>query len=219
MLQQCFTSKPLVVSCGWKKGSIQCQYEVGESCVISSQVGVEVRNISWNSRQLAANIQIQAPRTKTWQALTNYESLDEFIPGLTVNDCLERRPTGALLLQVGEQDVALGARFSAKVILDIEEHKGGVPINQWDQQMEYNVSSNPWDISFQMVEGDFKIFNGVWRMEERNSTTCELQYFVYVMPKSWLPVRLIQGRIQKEIATNLKAVKWYVEASYQKQMQ
>eukprot|EP01024_Parvocaulis_polyphysoides_P027928 TRINITY_DN25223_c0_g1_i3.p1 TRINITY_DN25223_c0_g1~~TRINITY_DN25223_c0_g1_i3.p1 ORF type:complete len:229 (-),score=2.31 TRINITY_DN25223_c0_g1_i3:365-988(-) len=184
-----------------------------QSCVIS-QVKVEVKNISWNSRQLSAAIQIQAPRASTWKALTNYDKLDDFIPGLTINNCLERRPTGALLLQVGEQDVALGARFTAKVILDIHEYKGGIPKDQWQQQIDYNASSNPWDISFQMVEGDFKVFNGVWRMEECDINSCNLQYYVYVKPKSWLPVRLIQGRIQKEIEMNLRAVKCHVESSY-----
>eukprot|EP01024_Parvocaulis_polyphysoides_P027926 TRINITY_DN25223_c0_g1_i1.p2 TRINITY_DN25223_c0_g1~~TRINITY_DN25223_c0_g1_i1.p2 ORF type:complete len:228 (-),score=1.69 TRINITY_DN25223_c0_g1_i1:117-737(-) len=153
-----------------------------QSCVIS-QVKVEVKNISWNSRQLSAAIQIQAPRASTWKALTNYDKLDDFIPGLTINNCLERRPTGALLLQVGEQDVALGARFTAKVILDIHEYKGGIPKDQWQQQIDYNASSNPWDISFQMVEGDFKVFNGVWRMEECDINSCNLQYYVYVSKK------------------------------------
>lgn len=43
-----------------------------------------------------------------------------FSAGLAENRCLERRPQGAQLLQVGEQDLALGAKFRATVILDIQ---------------------------------------------------------------------------------------------------
>lgn len=40
--------------------------------------------------------------------------------GLAENRCLEKYPTGARLLQIGEQQVALGVKFRAKVVLDIE---------------------------------------------------------------------------------------------------
>lgn len=62
-----------------------------------------------------------------WQALTDYDGLAEFIPGLTENTCLERRANGARLRQVGAQDVAMGVKFSARVILDIHEFIAGVP--------------------------------------------------------------------------------------------
>lgn len=44
----------------------------------------------------------------------------EGCPGLTENRCLERRPQGAKLYQVGQQEIALGAKFRATVILDIQ---------------------------------------------------------------------------------------------------
>ena len=40
--------------------------------------------------------------------------------GLAENRCLERRSKGAKLLQVGEQEIAFGAKFRARVVLDIE---------------------------------------------------------------------------------------------------
>ncbi len=39
--------------------------------------------------------------------------------GLAVNQCLSRHEHGARLLQVGEQPLALGAKFRARVVLDI----------------------------------------------------------------------------------------------------
>ena len=40
--------------------------------------------------------------------------------GLAENRCLERRQQGAKLLQVGEQEVAFGAKFRARVVLNIQ---------------------------------------------------------------------------------------------------
>ncbi len=40
--------------------------------------------------------------------------------GLAENRCLARRPNGAQLVQVGEQEIALGAKFRARIVLDVE---------------------------------------------------------------------------------------------------
>jgi hypothetical protein len=40
---------------------------------------------------------------------------------------------------------------------------------------------------------------------------CLLSYSVFVMPQAWLPVRLIQGRIEGEVVKNLEAVRDYAE--------
>ena len=103
-----------------------------------------------------------------WKALTDYDGLGEFIPGVTgalpvetslqrehqtavsaeavrcrscvellsserhtraglaENRCLQRTNGGARLLQIGEQDVAMGFKFKARVVLDIGEHMHGV---------------------------------------------------------------------------------------------
>ncbi len=46
--------------------------------------------------------------------------------GLAENRCLERTDCGAKLLQVGQQDVAMGFKFKARVVLDIGEHMNGL---------------------------------------------------------------------------------------------
>ena len=46
--------------------------------------------------------------------------------GLAENRCLQRSDGGARLLQIGEQDVAMGIKFRARVVLDIGEHMHGV---------------------------------------------------------------------------------------------
>jgi ribosome-associated toxin RatA of RatAB toxin-antitoxin module len=74
-------------------------------------------------------------------------------------------------------------------------------------------SSWPRDISFELVEGDFSAFRGVWRISEgpAGPLTARLSYAVFVQPQAFLPVGLIQGRISRDVATNLKSVRAHAE--------
>lgn len=71
----------------------------------------------------------------------------------------------------------------------------------------------PRDISFELVEGDFSAFRGVWRISEgpAGPLTARLSYAVFVQPQAFLPVGLIQGRISRDVATNLKSVRAHAE--------
>lgn len=152
---------------------------------------------------------------------------------------MQRFRDGCKLEQIGEQDVALGAKFRARVVLDIREHANGIPkgISSRDGQQNgrfplprsplagaregtafpvgihaeielfskncsylgeecvfYSRSHGifppavdghpPMDITFDMVEGDFVRFQGVWRVQEgRDPNTCRLSYSVVVTPQ------------------------------------
>ena len=58
-------------------------------------------------------------------------------------------------------------------------------------------------------------FKGVWRMQQRqsdgSSSAARLAYALYVRPQAWLPVRLIQSRIEGEVVANLRAVQQHAE--------
>ena len=97
----------------------------------ASLIPVDVEPAPSNARRLFASVDIAAPSFVVWSALTNYERLGDFIPGLAENRCLARTASGATLLQVGEQSVALGLRFRARVVLDIQEHEQGLPASLW----------------------------------------------------------------------------------------
>ena len=53
-----------------------------------------------NTRRVSARIRVATPLETIWQVLTDYTHLGDFIPSLAVNEVIERRPTGARLLQV-----------------------------------------------------------------------------------------------------------------------
>ncbi|KAG2454507.1 hypothetical protein HYH02_000354 [Chlamydomonas schloesseri] len=74
------------------------------------------------------------------------------------------------------------------------------------------VSSS--DITFELVEGDFQAFRGIWRMQQTGDCSTLLSYALFVKPQAWLPVALIQGRIENEVVRNLEAVAKYAEAQY-----
>ena len=81
-----------------------------------------------------------------------------------------------------------------------------------------------WSIPFDMVEGDFSSFNGIWRMEEvfagvedgqEEATSWDFEtivsYAVQVKPHPLLPVKLIEGRISDDMVANLEAIRAHVE--------
>ncbi|GBG80680.1 hypothetical protein CBR_g31139 [Chara braunii] len=134
---------------GWdEQGGAVVEEAVKE--LTTGNVGVVINKTGLNSRRVVAKVHVQAPLRTVWDILTDYSRLGEFFPNLAVNELLELRPKGARLLQVGEQDVALGVKFRAKAVVDVEE----------------DLSMGKHDIHFRIVEGDFQMFEGTWRMEE-----------------------------------------------------
>ncbi|MEW5307566.1 MAG: hypothetical protein WDW36_009954 [Sanguina aurantia] len=211
--------------------------------------------------RLFASVDISAPLTLVWDALTDYENLGTFIPSLVENRCLSRKERSAVLYQVGAQDVAMGVKFCATCTLECTEYLEGVP--EWMVAAESDLNdvlfptpkvgdltqtavqaaatllgasststylsafsvesvdgasqaaSAPRDITFRLLEGDFKAFKGIWRMHARTGADqldgTRLSYSLYVQPQPWLPAGLIQGRIEKEIVRNLEAVRAHTE--------
>ncbi|XP_009759726.1 uncharacterized protein LOC107810622 [Nicotiana tabacum] len=180
-------------------------------------VEIEIEIIGKRRRRIRSKIAVNASLQNVWEVLTDYERLADFIPGLAVSQLLQKEPNFARLLQIGEQDLAFGLKFNAKGIVDCyEKDLEDLPIGQRR------------DIEFKMVEGDFKLFEGKWSIEqmcnpgsvkEHDSSAGQpfhttLFYIVDVEPKLWLPVRVIEGRLCKEIKTNLRSVREEAQKVY-----
>lgn len=130
---------------------------------------------------------------------------------------------------MGAQEVALGVRFSAACKLDITEHPAGLPASQCSPSCGANDATFPTprtsiqgrpsrDITFTSLEGDFQCFKGVWRIQSglAGPGTTHLCYSLYVLPQQWLPVGLIQSRIEREVAANLDAVRRHAQTMHSK---
>ena len=72
------------------------------------------------------------------------------------------------------------------------------------------------DISMQSVpddDGEFRMYQGVWRMQPLpgcsppGGKAMRLTYAVEVSPRPYLPVGLVEGRIARDLCSNLKAIR------------
>lgn len=153
-------------------------------------VTLTTEQLEARQRRLTATIAIPASVEQVWQVLSDYESLAEFIPNLAKSQLIERPGGGIRLEQVGNQRF-LRLKFSARVVLDLDE-------------------SFPHKIAFQMVEGDFKSFAGSWNLKPVNNSASpqtELCYILEVTPKRTMPVGLIEKRINKDLPINLLTIR------------
>ncbi|KAF7129205.1 hypothetical protein RHSIM_Rhsim10G0121300 [Rhododendron simsii] len=110
---------------------------------------------------------------------------------------------------IGQQNLAFGLIFNAKGTIDC-----------YEKPLENLPSGHRREIEFKMIEGDFKLFEGKWSIEQYSIERCEdgdssegqeshttLSYVVDVEPKLWLPVRLVEGRLCREITVNLSCIR------------
>eukprot|EP00522_Entomoneis_paludosa_P016314 CAMPEP_0172444052 /NCGR_PEP_ID=MMETSP1065-20121228/4183_1 /TAXON_ID=265537 /ORGANISM="Amphiprora paludosa, Strain CCMP125" /LENGTH=406 /DNA_ID=CAMNT_0013194469 /DNA_START=472 /DNA_END=1692 /DNA_ORIENTATION=- len=104
-----------------------------------------------------------------------------------------------------------------------KDYATAVKLERYRFPRPFAVSKLPTrDITMQSVEdddGEFRMYQGVWRMQPLpgcapdGQDAMRLTYAVEVSPRSYLPVQLIEGRIVKDLCTNLKAIRDFVEAS------
>ncbi|XP_074558033.1 uncharacterized protein LOC141813924 [Curcuma longa] len=163
---------------------------------------IEVENVGEQKnrrRRIQSRIRVNAELETVWSVLTDYEGLAGFIPSLAVSQLLDKKDKFARLFQVGQQDLVFGLKFNAKGVLDC-----------YERDLENLPNSRKRDIDFRMIEGDFEIFEGKWSIEQSfvdEEFQTILSYFVELVPKLWLPIRLIEGRVCKEVKTNLLCVR------------
>lgn len=156
----------------------------------SAAVDLTTEKLAGRYRRLRATITVPRPQEQVWQILTDYERLADFIPNLTVSRRLSHPENGIRLEQVGAQ-CFLNFQFCARVVLDMMEQF-------------------PNRLSFQMVEGDFKDFQGFWGLETVQTASApetRLTYDLTVRPPLALPIRLIERHLQRDLAENMQAIR------------
>lgn len=146
-------------------------------------------------RRILASISIPCPVEQVWDILTDYENLANFIPNLTVSRRLEATDSRTLLEQVGAQ-CFLNVKFCARVVLDM-------------------VEQFPHHIGFSMIEGDFKSFEGAWKLEsaETSGQATRLNYEVTICPPRAIPAVLIERHLRHDLTQNLQSIRQYAIAS------
>ena len=146
----------------------------------------EMERLPQGVRRLAVQLRLALEPQKIWDVLTDYENLASFIPNLATSRLLWRRGMRVGLEQVGTQQFC-GLRFSARVQLELTEEP--------DQGR----------LSFRMLDGDFRCFEGAWCMGA-DTTSSWLLYELTVQGKPGMPIGLIEQRLQQDLASNLRGV-------------
>lgn len=137
-------------------------------------------------RRLAVQLRLDLDPDAIWAVLTDYDRLSSFIPNLQSSRLLWRRDAVVGLEQEGAQRF-MGMQFKARVQLQLTE------------QLEQ------WTLSFVMLKGDFRRFEGAWKICHNDSGT-SLLYELTVQGCVGMPIGLIEQRLQEDLAANLRAV-------------
>ncbi|KAL9178517.1 hypothetical protein ACHAXT_001855 [Thalassiosira profunda] len=111
-----------------------------------------------------------------------------------------------------EDEVYLGKSRAARV-----QESRGRELARYVFPRPFALSSLPHkDISMQSVEdddGEFRMYQGVWRMQPLpgcsppGESAMRLTYAVEVSPRPYLPVALVEGRIARDLCSNLEAIR------------
>ncbi|GKU90528.1 hypothetical protein SLEP1_g4512 [Rubroshorea leprosula] len=118
-------------------------------------VCIEIKRIGRNFRKIRSKVGIDASLDTVWNIMTDYEKLADIIPGLVVSKLVEKKGNSARLYQIAQQNLPLGLKFNAKVVLDC-----------YEKDLEISPFGKKRDIEFKMVEGDFQCFEGKWSIEQ-----------------------------------------------------
>jgi len=155
-------------------------------CCELDTIQQEMERLPGGCRRLAVQLRLGIDPQWLWAVLTDYDALSRFIPNLECSRLLWRRGNVVGLEQEGAQ-VFMGLRFRARVHLELTE--------QLEQRR----------LSFTMVKGDFRRFEGAWQIGGDGSTTT-LLYELTVQGCGDMPIGLIEQRLRDDLASNLRAV-------------
>jgi ribosome-associated toxin RatA of RatAB toxin-antitoxin module len=156
-----------------------------QSCSLDT-IQQEMERLEQGTRRLAVLLRLSLDPERIWSVLTDYGNLDRFIPNLVSSRQLWRRGNRVALEQVGCQQFC-GLRFSARVELELEEDRAA------------------GELRFQMLRGDFRRFEGAWRVD-RDAISTRLLYDLTVQGKPGMPIGLIEQRLQQDLACNMRGV-------------
>ena len=147
-----------------------------------------MEKLSGGTRRLAAQLTTSASLDSLWNVLTDYDRLNLYIPNLLSSKKIYQKNNNVHLKQVGAQDF-LGMKFSAEVTLDLFE----------DRELGL--------LRFHLIKGDFRKFEGSWKIQNiKNTSKNSLIYDLTVQGCQWMPIRMIEKRLKKDLSENLLAV-------------
>jgi ribosome-associated toxin RatA of RatAB toxin-antitoxin module len=156
------------------------------ACCGLDTIQQDMERLPQGTRRLAVRLRMDLAPEWLWAVLTDYANLSRFIPNLESSRLLWRRANVVGLEQEGAQSF-IGLRFKAKVVLELTE--------ELEQRR----------LSFVMVKGDFRRFEGAWQIGH-DASGSTLLYELTVQGCVGMPIALIEQRLRDDLAANLRAV-------------
>lgn len=154
----------------------------------NAYVEISTEKRSDRERRILATIDIPQPIDSVWRVLTDYERLADFVPNLTSSKLVPNSEGRIRLEQIGSQ-CFLKFKFCARVVIDMTE-------------------KFPNELGFVLKEGDFKQFEGTWRLEPTAAgQSTQLSYDLFLKPPRAMPAALIERHICHNLTTNLLAIR------------
>ncbi|MFB2772705.1 SRPBCC family protein [Pelatocladus sp. BLCC-F211] len=162
---------------------------------ILEAVKIKIEKLEGRQRRIFAKIQIPYQLEQVWQVLTDYEAFAKFMPNITQSQRLEH-PTGGTCIEQVRSKSFMGMKFSAHSVFDVEE-------------------KFPYEIHYQLIEGDFKALSGYWQLEPWKSSDqkagVDLIYNFLVVPKPIFPLALVEHILSHDVPLSLLAIRQRVE--------
>lgn len=172
--------------------SLQVQTPPDDILVVlpeEAELEICTQKLHGRHRCLTASILVPCSVERLWQVLTDYDNLAEVVPNLTLSRRIGTSESGTLLEQVGTQ-CFLNIKFCARVVLNM-------------------VEQFPTHLGFEMVEGDFKLFKGAWKLEAKDEAEgiTRLIYELMICPPRAVPTLLIERHLRRDLTQNLQAIR------------
>ncbi|KAK3194435.1 hypothetical protein Dsin_025745 [Dipteronia sinensis] len=175
----------------YKGASITIAGDENSQTLCGDGVYVEIKKIGSNTGRVGSKIEIDASLDTVWNILTDYEKFVDLVPCVAVSHLIEKKANISRVHQVGQINLPLGLKFSAKAVVDYNE-----------KDVEILSHGRKRYLEFKMIEGDFQFYQGKWSIEQTI-----LSYEAVVKPKPWMLVRLVAGILGKEIKVNISCIR------------
>lgn len=155
-------------------------------------VHVEIKSIGNNKGEVRSSVEIDASLDTVWNIITDYERFAEVVPCVSASRLLSKNDN-TCRVQVAEMKLAFGLKLKAEAVVDYTEK------DFTDGRIRY--------LEFKMIEGDFKVYEGKWGIEESEKLKTVVTYEAVLKPKHGVPVSLVATVVGKEIKTNVASIR------------
>ena len=141
--------------------------------------------------ELIAEMKVMGTINRTWEVMTDYNSMPDFIPHIKVSRVMEKIGNEVIVYQEGETGFLI-FKFRVNVTVKVVEH-------------------HHHRIEFTKVNGDFDFLEGEWRVEPLSSNETLIVFKVAARPKIYAPGWVIRSMMKRVIPEGMQALRKRIE--------